>query len=85
MAVEIIKKTCNCPNCRESLQFSRRDCQVVQGYVTREGTKRRFQGEDMYLDKVYYKQFVEQWKVTCPTCGKKFVGFEQVFSSELIP
>ena len=84
MAVQVVYKTCKCPNCREDLRFTRRDCEVVKGYVTREGTKKRFYNDEMYLDTVYYKRFVEQWKVICPTCGKKFVGFETVFSSEEI-
>ena len=81
MAVQVIYKTCNCPNCRESLRFTRRDCSVIQTKKVRDTLKRRFRNDDEYLEHVYYEDLVEEWHLICPTCRKRIIGFSQVLQS----
>ena len=82
MAVQVIKKTCLCPNCRENLQFTRRDCRVVQRERIATRQVKRFQNEDLYYDTEYNKQLVEEWYVICPTCGNRFVGYTAILKHE---
>ena len=84
MAVQVIYKTCNCPNCRESLRFTRKDCDVRQVRTTTEHSHIKTRGEDTYLENFYLSNLIERWYLVCPTCKKRVIGFEETLESHRV-
>ena len=77
MAVQVVKKTCKCPNCRETLQFTRKDCEIKRVRKITHHNRIKYRGEDPYLEDFDLSNLIERWYLVCPTCNHKVIGFEE--------
>ena len=63
---EVVKRTRECPNCHDMIQFERKDCKTALADELPSYVVYPYRGQKPMMCNEYY----EIWYLRCPSCGE---------------